>query len=255
MDFKEIKGIKHYIYDDEAEFHIHHASLPLRHYWRQGEEGEWIYTDDDYVCQILRKLTVKSPNDKTTESIRTVCGTFVITDMNRKMLGEDGIAENIYSFSGNYNWRDNKKEIGCSSKQLLFARYIASGVGVIDAYKLAYPSAKVDGYIKRRTEKLLKTEKIQKMVKEEIREILDDEGVTDNWLIERYKTIADLAESDTAKLRSLDSLAKISGLFDTEEKKSEQVTVWTGFSSEQLEGVDKHGKKPELIAHAEREED
>ena len=91
------------------------------------------------------------------------------------------------------------------------------------------------------------------MVKEEIREILDDEGVTNIWLIERYKTIADLAESDTAKLRSLDSLAKISGLFDTEEKKSEQVTVWAGFKPEQLAEVEKHGK-PELVAHAEREE-
>ena len=91
------------------------------------------------------------------------------------------------------------------------------------------------------------------MVKEEIREILDDEGVTNNWLIERYKTIADLAESDTAKLRSLDSLAKISGLFDTDEKKSEQVTVWAGFKPEVLAEVEKHGK-PELVAHAEREE-
>ena len=90
------------------------------------------------------------------------------------------------------------------------------------------------------------------MVKQEIREILDDEGVTNNWLIERYKTIADLAESDTAKLRSLDSLAKISGLFDTDEAKSEQVTIWRGFLPEQLEGVKKHGK-PELIAHAERD--
>ena len=151
--------------------------------------------------------------------------------------------------------KEELKGKNCSSKQLLFARYVASGIGAIKAYKLAYPKAQSEGYVKKRIDKLLKTEKIQKMVKEEIREILDDEGVTDNWLIERYKTIADLAESDTAKLRSLDSLAKISGLFDTDEKKSEQVTVWAGFSPEQLEGVGKNGKQPELIAHAEREED
>ena len=255
MDFKEIEGLKHYIYDDKAEFNIHHASLPLRHYWRQGVEGEWIYTDDDYVCQILRKLSIKDGANNPTESIRTVCGTFVVSDPNKKMLGENGIAENIYSFSGNYGWQEELKGKNCSSKQLLFARYVASGMGAIKAYKLAYPKAQSEGYVKKRIDKLLKTEKIQKMVKEEIREILDDEGVTNNWLIERYKTIADLAESDTAKLRSLDSLAKISGLFDTDEKKSEQVTVWAGFSPEQLEGVGKNGKQPELIAHAEREED
>ena len=119
--------------------------------------------------------------------------------------------------------------------------------------KLAYPDARSSRYIKNRTERLLKTETINKMITEERRKKLDEEGVTDNWLIERYKTIADLAENDNAKLRSLDSLAKISGLFDTEEKKSEQVTIWAGFSPEQLEEVKKDGK-PQIIAHAEKDQ-
>ena len=80
MDFKEIKGIKHFIYDSEKEIHITHASLPLRHYWRQGEEGEWVYTDDNSVCQRLRKLSIKDGGGKQTESIRTDCGTVVILD-------------------------------------------------------------------------------------------------------------------------------------------------------------------------------
>ena len=92
------------------------------------------------------------------------------------------------------------------------------------------------------------------MIDKQIEEILNEEGVTPNWLIERYKTIADLAESDTAKLRALDSLAKISGLFDHGEKKSEKLEIWAGFSPEQLEGVKKRGK-PELIAHAEKDKD
>jgi hypothetical protein len=45
----------------------------------------------------------------------------------------------------------------------------------------------------------------------------------------------------------------MSGLFDVAEKKSEQVTVWAGFSPEQLEEVNKHGKT-ELVAHAEKTE-
>ena len=45
----------------------------------------------------------------------------------------------------------------------------------------------------------------------------------------------------------------MSGLFEPEIKKSEQVTIWAGFSPEQLEGVKKHGE-PELIAHVEKTE-
>ena len=63
-----------------------------------------------------------------------------------------------------------------------------------------------------------------------------------------------MAENDTHKLKALDSLAKMSGLFDTDEKKSEEVTIWAGFSPEQLEEVKKNGK-PELVAHAEREKE
>ena len=251
MDFKEIKNTKHYIYDSKEEFAIYSPDIPIRHNWRHGDEGEWVYTDDGFVCKILRKTKIKHIG-KSATCIRTVCGTFLANDKNKEMLGEDGIAENIYTFSGtNVSQRDFNKR-GRNSRELLFAKYVASGLGAIESYKRAYPDARSSNYIKNRTDKLLKTETIRKMIDKQIEEILTEEGVTPNWLIERYKTIADLAESDTAKLRSLDSLARISGLFDLNEKKSEQVTIWAGFSPEQLEEVKKNGQ-PELIAHAEKD--
>ena len=231
----------------------------VRHNWRHGDEGEWVFTDDGFVCQILKKGTLKNDSGKKKTYVRTVCGTFLVERMTREMLGENGIAENIYTLSGTNKSRDNYRNRGDASKELLFARYIATRIvknekiNPVEAYKNIYPDAKAERYIKRKADSLLKTESINTMIRQEIREKLDEEGVTDNWLIERYKTIADLAESDNAKLRSLDSLAKISGLFDTEQQKSEQVTIWSGFSPEQLEEVKKHGN-PEIIAHAEKDE-
>jgi hypothetical protein len=254
MDFKEIKNTKHYLYDSEKEFGISQPSIPVRHNWRHGEEGEWVYTDDGFVCQILRKLKIKDHNGKATTSVRTVCGTFIAKDLSKEMLGVDGIAENIYSFSGTNLGKDEFNKRKRNSRELLFARYIAEGKDNEEAYKLAYPDARSSRYIKNRAESLRKTETIDKMISDERRKKLEAEGVTDNWLIERYKTIADLAENDNAKLRSLDSLAKMSGLFEPEIKKSEQVTIWAGFSPEQLEEVKKHGK-PEIIAHAEKDKD
>ena len=251
MDFKEIKNTKHYLYDTKEEFAISYPDVPIRHNWRHGAEGEWVFTDDGFVCQILRKSKIKQ-NEKSIACIRTVCGTFLAKDRNKEMLGENGIAENIYSFSGTNVSQQDFNERGRNSRELLFAKYVASGLGAVESYRKAYPDARSSKYIKDRTDKLLKTETIRKMIDKQIEEILNEEGVTPNWLIERYKTIADLAESDTAKLRSLDSLSKIAGLFDLGEKKSEQVTIWAGFSPEQLEEVKKHGK-PELIAHAEKD--
>ena len=250
MDFKEIKSTQHYLYDNVDEFLIYMPDGVVRHSWRHGEEGEWVFTDDGFVCQILRKSKIKEKNRSVT-CVRTVCGTFTTRDRKKEMLGQNGIAENIYTFSGTNASKKDFNERGRNSRELLFAKYVASGLGALESYKRAYPDARSTNYIKDRTEKLLKTETIRKMIDKQIEEILSEEGVTPNWLIERYKTIADLAESDTAKLRSLDSLSKIAGLFDLGEKKSEQVTIWAGFSPEQLEGVKKHGK-PELVAHAEK---
>lgn len=243
MDFLEIKSIKHYLFDNEEEFRALDNQMPLRHYWRDGAEGEWVKTDDDYICQILRKIKIGKK-----DCIRTVCGTF---DINNKYLmkGEDGIAENIYSFSG-------KKVDGFSDKptkgQFLFAQYVAQGVDVIDAYKKAYPKAKSELGIQHQVNKLLKVEHVKKMIKDEIQKCLNEEGVTAEWIIGRYKTIADLAERDSDKLRSLESLTKIAGMFETSDTKTEQLTVFAGFTPEQLEEV-KNGKSTPLV-HATREE-
>ena len=256
MDFKEIKNTKHYLYDSKEEFAISHPTVPVRHNWRHGDEGEWVFTDDEFVCQILRKGTLKTESGKKRTYVRTVCGTFLVDRINREMLGDTGIPENIYSMSGTNKGQESFNKQGRNSKEILFARYMANSIAGIskirptDAYKMAYPEAKSEGYIKRKTDSLLKTGSVTKMIRQEIRAILNEEDVNDNWLIQRYKTIADLAESDTCKLRALDSLARISGLFDIDEKRSEQVTIWAGFSPEQLEEVKKHGN-PEIIAHAE----
>jgi len=250
MDFKEIKNTKHYIYDNLDEFLVSNQNIPVRHNWRHGEEKEWVFTDDGFVCQILRKLDVLDKDGKESTCIRTLCGTFIAEHMVREMLGEDGIAEDIYTFSGDYSSKKNYKQKKLTSRELIFGRYVATGMDIVKAYKLAFPDSKSSNYIKKRAERLHKTEIINKMISKEKRKLLEDEGVSDGWLIERYKTIADLSENDTHKLKSLDSLAKMSGLFDNDEKKSEQVTIWAGFSPEQLEEVKKHGN-PQIIAHAE----
>jgi len=250
MDFKEIKQTKHYIYDNLDEFNIHHQNVPVRHNWRHGNENEWVFTDDGYVCQILRKLDVLDKHKKKATCVRTLCGTFIAENMAREMLGDEGIAEDIYTFSGEYKSAKDNKKRKLTSRELIFARYVATGMDIIKAYKLAFPDSKSSRYIKKRAERLHKTETINKMISKEKRKLLEDEGVTDNWIIELYKTVADLADNDTHKLKALDSLAKMSGLFDNDEKKSEQVTIWAGFSPEQLEEVKKHGK-PQIIAHAE----
>ena len=103
MDFKEVKGKKHYLYDSVQEFRIHHPDEVINNNWRNGKDGDWVLTDDDNVCQILKSYPLKvNMSKKITKCVRTVLGTFRVDNLNAKLLGEDGIAENIYTFSRTY---------------------------------------------------------------------------------------------------------------------------------------------------------
>ena len=101
MDFKEIKGQRHYLYDSKNEFYaLCKENAAVRKNWRDGSEGEWVLTDDGYICQVLAKTKLNHPSYKTLRTmIRTVCGSFIVEQKTHKMIGKHGVAENIYAFS------------------------------------------------------------------------------------------------------------------------------------------------------------
>ena len=250
MDFKEIKGKKHYLYDSIQEFRIHHPDERLNENWRKAKEGEWVVTDDQGVCQILKCYDLKiNMSKKVTRCSRTVLGTFRVDNHNIKLLSEDGIAENIYTFSRTYKAYKEYQKDGLRPKEFVFARYVAEGMEITKAYKKVFKKSKSSEYIASSAKQLMKKDEVKTMVKEEIKKVLQEEGITADWILSRYKDLAELAEKDSDKLRSLESLSKISGLFDTETKQ-EQLTVWSGFTDEQMEAL-KDGNKTELVAHKE----
>ena len=251
MEIKTIKGLEHRLYDSYDEFKAFQGNITPKDDWRDGNEGDWVYTDAHHVVQILKVFYISVPHSgKKRKCVRTVCGSVVCKQKNAKILGENGIAENIYTFSGSYDTIKQIRSTKLSSKKLLFAKYVAAGIDMAEAYSRVYPKANGKQYIKNAANKLLQQKKVMQMVKEEISLILKDEGVTPEYIIQKYKDIADVSERDQDRLRSLDALAKMSGLFETE-KKREELTVWAGFSPEQLEAI--KGENTKVLAHKEKE--
>jgi len=255
VEFKKIKGKEHRLYDNMAEFMAFNESLAVSGDWRHGDQGDWVYTDDDFICKVLGKSKLKHPGYKELRTVvRTVCGSFIVEQKTHRMLGDNGVAENIYAFSGNYDSiYDRQSNRKLNNREFLFARFIAAGDDVIDSYKKAYPKAKDMNYIKKKSNILLNKEKVRTMIKDEIKKILADEGISPEWIVAKYKDIADLSDRDTDRLRSLEALAKMAGLFDTE-KKQEQLTVFTGFTPEQMEAIS-GGAKTKLVAHKGKEDE
>ena len=255
MEFKEIKGKKHYLYESLEEFNVFCPDVVPVGSWHNALEGEWAYTDDLFICQVLRRSKLVHPGYKKPRTlVRTVCGSFIVEQKTHEMLGDNGVAENIYAFSGNYDSiYERAKERKLNNREFLFASYVAAGENQIKAFKKAYPKAQDENYIKKKSNSLLQKEEIRTMVKEEIKKILQEEGVTPEYIIGKYKDIADISDRDSDRLRSLEALSKIAGLFESD-KKQEQLTVWTGFTEKQMEAL-QSGQKAKLVAHGEKEEE
>lgn len=250
-NYLTIKGRNHYLCSNIEEVIKRLGYEPnIQQNWRFGNTGDWVSTDDGLFCEVLYRGELKKPNGKTQPYIRTVCGSMLCLDI-KQMTGP--IAENIYTFGGTNEYRRIMKKKDSTSKEMMFASYVASGENPVDAYLKTYKTDN-EKYAKAQSGRLLKTERIQTMIKEEIAKVLEEEGISNNYLIRRFKQVADSAEREGDVLRSLESLSKIAGLFDSHESESkQQLTVWGGFSPEQINAV--KGAEPVLaIENHESEE-
>ena len=242
--FKIIKGRTHWLLTVRSYKKRHNIDAYSLKHWRLGNKGDWVLSDVEMVVEILGKGTIDSKSGKQQEYIRTVCGSYM-TAGKKKMYGH--IAESIYTFSGIDGHKNFLERKDLNPREIMFARYVALGEDSVDSYLKSFKTEDRK-YASSRSGQLLRTERVQKMVKEELKQILEEEGVSANWIVEKFKQVADLADRDTDVLRSLESLAKMSGMFDTGAEK-QQLTVWGGFSPEQLDSV----KDEQLVAHGESE--
>ena len=59
-----IKGVPRYVFKNEKEFRSTFPDTELIQDWREGEENDWVLTDDKQVTQILRKKQMKNTTIK-----------------------------------------------------------------------------------------------------------------------------------------------------------------------------------------------
>ena len=103
MDYRTIKSKKHCVYDSIEEFSEENPNIMPLSNWRKGKEGDWVYSDDERIIQILKRGAIKHPNDRPNYSyadgyLRTVVGSFII---NKKTFMDTDFSQhkNRYTFS------------------------------------------------------------------------------------------------------------------------------------------------------------
>ena len=244
MKSRIVKGKEHIVYDSINELRQAMPLQAVQDDWRNAPISSWTLTDDGQVCEVLERGTINNQR-----YVRTAIGMFNCAP-SVKMEGE--MRESIYAFSGKNSNTVFKERVNPSKQEFLFARYIAKGEGITEAFKRAYPRSKSDTYIKEQSSMLLKTERIKTLIDKEIEKILDETEITPKYLLLKTKEIVDNLEArDSDKISSLKMLMEISGLLGKKEQKTESIQLIKGISPKQLEILE--GNDVKEIASQQRE--
>ena len=251
MKSRTIKNVDHLLFDNEDEFNKHMPNTPIITDWRKGNEGDWVLSDDGQICQVLKRGGLKNGWSENIYNyyVRTIIGSFVCRK-NIKMEGD--MRKNIYTFGASdktpYKIVKNRKKP--TNKEFLFAKYVAKGEDTVEAFLKAFP-AKSKEYAKSESKLLMSTKRIQGLIREEIEKVMNEAEITPLYILEKMKDIIESDVSrDSDKVSLLKELVSIAGMKDTE-KKSESVTVFQGFSPEQLDAIS--GNNVKKIASAKKE--
>ena len=229
-----VNRIKHNVYDsiDELPPNI----KPLRD-WRKANIGDWVFTDDDCIIQILIRGTMLRKNGQMAY-VGTCTGTFTVS---KETIMDADKRNNIYSFGGNATPEEvvvNRKKM--TANEELFVTYISQGLSPEDAYVKAFPTNN-KRYARMKAVNLIKTERVKTAVKEELKPILEELDIDEKFVLENIKIVAQTSEKDDTRLKALFKLSDIMDLEDKNASKVQQVTgiAFQGLTSDMIDAAER----------------
>ena len=229
-----VNRAKHIVYETLSEVP---SNIKVLKDWRKGNIGDWVLADDKSVVQVLRRGGMLKKNGESAY-IGTCTGTFII---HKDTFLDTDKRTNIYSFGGNSTPEQvvvNRKKM--TANEELFVLYMSQGLQPQDAYVKAFPTNN-KRYARMKAVNLIKTERIQTAVKEELKPILEELSIDERFVLEGIRVEAQTAEKSDTRLKAL---FKLSDILDLEDKSSTKI--------QQVTGIQFKGLTDKMIEEAER---
>lgn len=196
-------GLVHYVYTKaEAET----SGIPYLEDWREvTEEGQWVLSDDGHVVQVLKISGANSSK----RFIRTSVGSYVI---NERQKMDTSPRECRYSLSGKQPMGKNRP-VRITPKHVEWATRLVMGQDPREAYKQIWGSSSKSGnYISQVMYRFLRDEGMKALIKEQLKPLLTEVGITENFVLSGYKNLFENSQQDQVKKQCLDAMADLLGL-------------------------------------------
>ena len=233
MRVYKVNGVYHKVYETLEES----PGLKVIEDWRKGNVGDWVKADDDSIIQVLRKGKMLRKNGEV-YYIGTCTGTFIAE---KSVSMDTDKRANIYSFGGSKSPEEvvqNRK--GLTSSEEMFVTYVSSGMSPEDAYVKAFPTNN-KRYARVKAVNLIKTKRIKTAMKEELKPILEEAGINEDYILRGIKAEADMADKADTRLKAL---FKLSDIMDLEDKNAPKIQSQTaiqfkGFTDDMLDTAER----------------
>lgn len=249
---RKIKDVEHYVYEDIDEFRETHPNTVVHPDWRKANEGDWVYSDDDRIVQLLKvKNGVSHHGDSKNYNyakgwVRTIVGSFINKE-STKMDTDFDNHPNRYTFSTKIKNTSERihKRTKVTNKEKQFATNVVVGMGAVKAYQKAYNEMSKNKAGKKAAV-LLKQERVMKEIEKSVLDVAKGLGIDHEYILEKLKHLADYSEDDNIILQSTKELGKIVGTSGSSVKQIETgiVGMFQGFGSEDVQIA---GRKKELV--------
>lgn len=252
MDVVEIAGENYEIYTQEE---ADNRGIDYV-YWKDAtEEGQYVITDDNYVCEV-RKIYESKKGDRQIVLSGGRCWDNDSAEINYEAYKEVG------NFQFNKPQTYMQREIKNFRSDFIirfYARLRAQGVKHNDMpwdhmgrmYRPDTPAPVVT------VKKLFRSKETMKEVSKQVAEIMDEKGLTEENLLDKYMDLLEMAkdEGDLTNLRlTLDSLSKKRGT-DKPQQKQNLIEESVSMSREIGEGIKKEKQQIQATRTTRTDED
>ena len=199
--------------------------IEYREDWKNADIGDWVVASDGNVIQILRKDNF---------TVGTCTGTYTYTDDSPM---DTTRKKDIYSISGD-NWYTRlKNRKNPTKKEIIFAKRIQRGGDPILTYVEVFNTTNKKN-AKEKAALLIKSERIQKIMNEDLKDVFVKKGVDLEYLIGSAKDVVDGAKNDSDRLKALSMLWDAFGVVK-QQKITEIAGVFQGFDLKHLESAER----------------
>ena len=180
-------------------------------YWKMADVGQYAISDDDYVAKVIKKKEYPSNHNKDNIYLRFPWGyTFFNPKYASKKLKVSGRKTNT-TMTG-------KPMLEVQSKQDMM-KNLAKAYSVTWDYNLALDMV-LGSYTPtefKKWKRIMKTEVFDKMIKEELADLLTDHGLDKTYTLELFSKVIEMASDKkdvTNLMRAVENLQGMHGMKD-----------------------------------------